>query len=90
MPIGKRRFAARLFVEATLTAGLLCRAGAEVKTRTEVATSNRHEYSIEMGGTMDGVNTRSPIGYRPWRQKFRPNISVRIAARWARRDNGVR
>ena len=50
----------------------------EAKTHTALANSNRCEYSIKMGGTMDGVNTRSPIGYAAWTQKFDPNISVRI------------
>ena len=50
----------------------------EVKTHAALAKSNRCEYAIEMGGTMDGVNTRSPIGYAVWSQKFEPNVSVRM------------
>jgi len=53
-------------------------AGPESKKHTEIATSSKHEYTIEMGGTMDGVNTRSPIGYAPWTQEFEPNISVKM------------
>ncbi|MEW6356558.1 MAG: putative Ig domain-containing protein [Planctomycetota bacterium] len=50
----------------------------DVKTHTETATSNRREYTIEMGGTMDGVNTRTPIGYGVWSQAFEPNVSLRM------------
>jgi len=31
-----------------------------------------------MGGTMDGANTRTPIGYGTWSQTFEPNISLRM------------
>ena len=53
-------------------------AEADMKTYTKVATSSRLEYAIEMGGGMDGVSTRSPIGYGAWTQAFEPNVSVRI------------
>ena len=61
---------------------LLAAAGAwadgDTKTRVETATSSRHEYAVEMGGTMDGENTRTPIGYGVWSQAFEPNISLRM------------
>ena len=48
------------------------------RTHVEEVTSGRHAYRIEMGGTMDGENTRSPIGYRVYDQAFEPNLYVRM------------
>jgi hypothetical protein len=45
---------------------------------TEHIETNDQTYSIEMGGTLDGKNTRDPIGYSPYGQTFEPNISVRL------------
>ncbi|NOZ23777.1 MAG: hypothetical protein GXP25_22090, partial [Planctomycetes bacterium] len=50
----------------------------DVKTHTETATSNHHKYSISLGGTMDGTNTRTPIGYAVWSEVFEPNVSLRM------------
>ncbi|MCX7824172.1 MAG: hypothetical protein N2689_01260 [Verrucomicrobiae bacterium] len=36
----------------------------------ETVTSARHEFVIRMGGTMDGENTRTPIGYSAWSRAF--------------------
>ena len=42
-------------------------------------TSPRHEFTVAMGGTMDGDNTRSPVGYQAWSRAFEPMREVRIA-----------
>ncbi|MBI5394697.1 MAG: fibronectin type III domain-containing protein [Verrucomicrobia bacterium] len=44
----------------------------------ETATSARHEFVIRMGGTMDGENTRTPIGYGAWSREFEAMREVRI------------
>ncbi len=36
------------------------------------------QYSLEMGGTMDGPSTRSPRGYAAWTQVFQPMRAVRM------------
>lgn len=41
-------------------------------------TADKAEYKIDMGGTMDGVNTRSPRGYTAWSQTFQPMRFVRL------------
>ena len=48
------------------------------RQHAEVIKSSTHEYVIEMGGTMDGPSTRSPIGYGAWSQGFEPNQFVRL------------
>jgi len=49
------------------------------RSHAETITSSDHEYTVEMGGTMDGPSTRTPIGYAPWRQQFEPMRTVRLA-----------
>jgi len=44
-----------------------------MKTHTETPTTNHHTYTIQMGGTLDGVNTRDPVGYSPYKQTYEPN-----------------
>ena len=41
-------------------------------------TESKHVYRFQMGGAIDGVRTRSPIGTKPWTQKFEPMRSVRL------------
>lgn len=48
------------------------------KTHTETITSANHTYTIHLGGTLDGVNTRDPVGYSPYTQAYEPNRSVRL------------
>jgi hypothetical protein len=47
-------------------------------THTESITADSLTYSIRMGGTLDGLNTRDPIGGSSYEQAFEPNISVRM------------
>jgi len=47
-----------------------------MKTHTENIESTDHTYTIQMGGTLDGINTRDPIGYSPYNQTYEPNHSV--------------
>lgn len=49
-----------------------------LRRHTETITTNRHEYHLTLGGTMDGFNTRDPIGYQAWIQRFEPNVAVRL------------
>ena len=44
----------------------------------EEISSGRHAYRIQMGGTMDGENTRSPVGYQVYDQAFEPDLFVRM------------
>jgi len=48
------------------------------RTRIEIATSSRHAYKVRMGGSLDGFNTRSPVGVFPYTVGFQPNIFVRM------------
>lgn len=50
----------------------------QMKTHTETITSTDHTYTIHLGGTLDGVNTRDPIGYTAYQQGYEPNHSVRL------------
>ena len=49
-----------------------------MKTHIETITDKAHTYTVTMGGTLDGVNTRDPVGYSPYGQAFEPNHSVRM------------
>ncbi|MDP6041347.1 MAG: hypothetical protein QGG64_22560, partial [Candidatus Latescibacteria bacterium] len=48
------------------------------RDHTEQVTTSEHVYSIGMNGTMDGENTRSPVGYQVYDQAFEPNLFVRM------------
>ena len=50
----------------------------EVKTHTQQVTQSPAVYTVHMGGTMDGLNTRGPVGYRVFDQVFEPNVEVGI------------
>ncbi|MBT4137214.1 MAG: hypothetical protein HOE48_04820 [Candidatus Latescibacteria bacterium] len=49
-----------------------------MKNHTETITSLNHTYTINMGGTRDGVNTRDPVGYSPYKQACEPNKCARL------------
>jgi lysophospholipase L1-like esterase len=49
-----------------------------MKTHIETPTTADHTYCIHMGGTLDGVNTRDPVGYSPYKQSYEPNKYVRL------------
>jgi len=48
------------------------------KLHRESVTDSPAMYVVRVGGTMDGLNTRGPIGYRVFDQVFEPNIEVSI------------
>ena len=48
------------------------------REHVEAIVSGRHAYRIDMDGTMDGENTRSPVGYQVYDQTFEPNLFVRM------------
>jgi hypothetical protein len=48
------------------------------RQHAETITAARHEFAIKMGGTMDGENTRTPIGYQAWSRAFEPMREVRV------------
>jgi hypothetical protein len=56
----------------------MCVAGRCEWQRVEQVTSSSQQYSITMGGTIDGVMTRDPIGYGAWTQAFEANRFVRM------------
>ncbi len=71
-----------LAVAACLATCIACASAQEPgtpKNHSETITSADHEYTIEMGGTMDGPATREPIGYGYWRQNYEPMRTVRMA-----------
>jgi len=47
----------------------------------ETLRAGRCEYVVTMGGNVDGVMTRDPIGYGGWRQTFEPNHEVVLTNR---------
>ena len=49
-----------------------------MSTHTEHITAGRHSYRIRIGGTLDGVNTRDPVGYKAYGQAFEPNRLVQM------------
>lgn len=48
------------------------------RSHAETITTREHEYTIAMGGTMDGPSLRDPIGYGHWTQVWEPMRSVRL------------
>ncbi len=60
-----------------LSCAVAC-AGPAPRSHTETITTARHEFVLRMGGTMDGENTRTPIGYGAWSRAFEPMREVRI------------
>lgn len=49
-----------------------------MQTHTKTITATDHTYTIHLGGTRDGVNTRDPVGYSPYSQNYEPNRAVRL------------
>ncbi len=49
-----------------------------MQTHTETITASDGTYTIHVGGTLDGVNTRDPVGGSPYEQTYEPNRYVRI------------
>ena len=47
-----------------------------VREHVATVTRNRASYEVQFDGTVDGVMTRSPIGYEAYHQGFQPNRSV--------------
>ena len=45
---------------------------------TEEITTGTQSYNVEVGGILDGANTRDQIGYSPYNQGFEPNLSGRM------------
>jgi len=52
------------------------RKGACMPEHMEEIVTGGHRYQVHMGGTMDGVNTRDPVGYAYYEQVWEPNIFV--------------
>ncbi|MFB3829620.1 MAG: transglutaminase domain-containing protein [Bryobacteraceae bacterium] len=46
--------------------------------RQETISSARHEYTIRMGGSVDGAATRDPVIYSAWKQGYEPMRSVKL------------
>ena len=61
-----------------LPAALALAAGPELRQHTETLTTARGGFVVRMGGTMDGENTRTPVGYGAWSRAFEPMREVRI------------
>ena len=49
-----------------------------MKTHIETITTAQHTYTIGVEGTMDGTNTRDPVGYSNYQQAWEANLSVRL------------
>jgi hypothetical protein len=67
----------RLSILALLP-GVVAMADPTPRQHTETITTARHEFVLQMGGIMDGENTRTPVGYGPWSRAFEPMREVRI------------
>ncbi|RPH39030.1 MAG: hypothetical protein EHM91_12965, partial [Planctomycetota bacterium] len=70
-----------MMMRAAFVLLLLCRSQDDLPRRhVEDITAAKQEYRIAHGGTMDGVNCRSPIGggYGIWTQSWESNRSVRM------------
>ncbi len=69
-------------MHAAIVLSFLAQAAADDAPRRhiETLTASRQEYRITQGGTMDGVNCRSPIGggFGIWTQSWESNRSVRM------------
>ena len=77
-PLAKKEAWRRQF--SGLSAGVQPIPEANATPREDVkrVTEPSFEYSIRMGGTLDGPSTRSPRGYAAWAQNFQPMRRVRI------------
>ena len=47
-------------------------------TQIETVSCQSHTYTIRMGGSLDGVNARDPVGGSPFEQAYEPNRFVRM------------
>ena len=55
----------------------LCRqCGTNTKKQVETVDSSHYTYAIDMGGKIDGLMTRDPIGYWAYDQYWEPNVRV--------------
>lgn len=50
----------------------------DMRTHVEDIVESRRVYRLALGGTVDGENTRSPVGYQVYDQAFEPNLYVRM------------
>jgi hypothetical protein len=50
--------------------------GVEAWEHREVVTSGRHQYAVQVGGALDGENTRDPVGYGNYGQAFENNVEL--------------
>lgn len=51
---------------------------ADAKVHRQQVTRSPAEYVVRMGGKVDGLNTRGPVGYSVFEQAFEPNVEVSI------------
>ena len=49
-----------------------------VRLESQLVFGNRHDYVINLQGTIDGIMTRPPVGYGATKQVWQPNRSVTI------------
>ena len=49
-----------------------------MRQHTELTTAAEHLYTIDVGGTVDGISTRDPVGYGPYTQAWENNIALRL------------
>ncbi|MDH7571742.1 MAG: hypothetical protein QHJ73_19350, partial [Armatimonadota bacterium] len=52
--------------------------GDRMVQHVQTITTPHATYTVPFGGTVDGVMTRSPIGYAAFTQGFQPNVRVRL------------
>jgi len=69
-------------LRSLIAIGLLVSAGLggadTPRHRVESIDSTPHEYTLHLGGTVDGENTHDPIVYSAWKQGFEPMRYVRL------------
>ena len=49
------------------------------RQHTETVTAGQHRYTVRVGGTLSGENTRDPVGYGNYGQAWENNISLRLS-----------
>ena len=64
--------------QTAMGADLRMQCGTAARSQVEVLDGAKSSYSIRMGGKIDGVMTRDPMGYWAYDQYWEPNVSVRL------------
>lgn len=70
--------AGMLLTSGAVADDLQSQCGTNPKNHVQIIDSSHGVYSVDLGGKIDGVMTRDPIGYWAYDQYWEPNVSVTI------------